>query len=142
MATAARTNLGPLTTTFTYPSSCASVVQQCATCDYAWQAQTCSDNSANTMGIQDNANCWPPRSNLSVATPVALVGWGFYSPGLICPTGYHTACSATGSIGGGFGFMYSPAPSETAIGCCPGYALSSVSVPRNGCGLSTPPLTD
>lgn len=119
--TTARTNLGPLTTAFTYPSSCAIAVQECADCALAWQAQTCSDNSFNTQGVEDNVDCWPERTNPDISTEVALNGWGYYSPGLECPKGYRTACSATGTgtSSGGFSFQFPLLESETAVGCCP-----------------------
>ncbi|ETS73828.1 hypothetical protein PFICI_14774 [Pestalotiopsis fici W106-1] len=117
-AAASRTNLGPLTTTFTYPSSCNVAIQGCATCDYGWQAQTCSDNAFNAQGVQDNPDCWPARAT-SVSTGVALNGWGFYSPGIQCPVGYATSCVATEGVAGGFNFQFELLPSETAIGCCP-----------------------
>ncbi|KAK7421991.1 hypothetical protein QQZ08_009712 [Neonectria magnoliae] len=114
-----RTNLGPLTTAFKYPDSCAGVVQQCTICGQAWQGQSCGDTSCNTQGVQDNPDCWPPRDNDALETGVALGGWGFYSPGLECPDGYATKCVATGSVDGGFDFQFSVLRSETAIGCCP-----------------------
>ncbi|KAF5248376.1 hypothetical protein FAUST_312 [Fusarium austroamericanum] len=116
--TASRTNLGPLTTTFTYPASCTVVVQECDACTNGWQAQTCSDNSFNAQGVQDDAECWPPRRG-SQSTGVALNGWGFYSPGIECPAGYTTKCVSTDDVDGGFTFQFPLAKSETAIGCCP-----------------------
>lgn len=50
--TTTRTNLGPLTTPFSYPAHCAVAVRECASCDVFWQAQTCTDNNAN--GVQDD----------------------------------------------------------------------------------------
>ncbi|KAI9654767.1 MAG: hypothetical protein M1821_005761 [Bathelium mastoideum] len=55
-------------------------------------------------------------------------GWGYYSPGLACPQGFTTACSAIGSNGTvttagnqaqRFSFQYPLDPLETAAGCCP-----------------------
>lgn len=117
--TSPRTNLGPLTTSFTYPASCTVVVQACENCGFGWQAQTCSDNILNDQGVQDNANCWPDRTNSSVYTEAALYGWGFYSPGISCPAGYATGCVATGSAKGGFPFQFSVLEHETVVGCCP-----------------------
>ncbi|KAI0111084.1 hypothetical protein GGR51DRAFT_557492 [Nemania sp. FL0031] len=116
---AGRTNLGPLTTPFSYPSHCTVAVSQCSTCDVFWQAQTCSDNSFNAQGVQDDPQCWPARQNPYVPTGVALDGWGFYSPGISCPSGYATSCVATGSVDGGFPFQFPLLDSETAVGCCP-----------------------
>ncbi|CAK7198759.1 hypothetical protein SEUCBS139899_001423 [Sporothrix eucalyptigena] len=118
--TTTRTNLGPLTTPFTYPASCTLNVIQCSYCLVAWQAQTCSNNPNNAAGVQDNVNCWPPRATTSTfSTGVALNGWGIYSPGLSCPVGYNTACSATGTTVGGFQFQFPISAHETAVGCCP-----------------------
>ncbi|CAK7211668.1 hypothetical protein SBRCBS47491_001202 [Sporothrix bragantina] len=120
--TTTRTNLGPLTTPFTYPASCTLNVIQCSYCLVAWQAQTCSNNPNNAAGVQDNAACWPPRATTgsnSISTGVALNGWGIYSPGLSCPVGYNTACSATGTTVGGFQFQFAISAQETAVGCCP-----------------------
>ncbi|KAI1127277.1 hypothetical protein F5Y10DRAFT_293065 [Nemania abortiva] len=117
--TTARTNLGPLTTLFTYPAHCTVAIEDCSTCDVFWQAQTCSDNSFNAQGVQDDPQCWPARQNLDLSTGVALNGWGFYSPGISCPSGYATSCVATGTVDGGFPFQFPLLDSETAVGCCP-----------------------
>lgn len=115
-----RTNLGPLTTAFTYPASCNVNVMQCTYCLIAWQGQTCSDNPNNAQGVQDNVDCWPPRTeNSAITTNVALLGWGVYSPGLSCPVGYNTACSATGTTIGGYKFQFPVTGKETGVGCCP-----------------------
>lgn len=119
--TSARDNLGPLTTPFTYPSSCTLAVLECSTCSTGWQAQTCSDNTYNNQGVQDNPDCWPPRINGNLLTDVAFLGGGFYSPGISCPVGYSTACSATGGGSTGYSFQYPLLASETAVGCCPRY---------------------
>ncbi|KAF7551818.1 hypothetical protein G7Z17_g4745 [Cylindrodendrum hubeiense] len=117
--TPGRTNLGPLTTEFTYPASCTVVVKNCETCDGGWQAQTCSDNTSNSQGVQDNVDCWPDRDDPQLPTGVAVNGWGFYSPGISCPVGYSTACVATGSKDGGWPFQFVVLQGETAVGCCP-----------------------
>jgi len=114
-----RSILGPLTTTFVYPSSCSVVVKDCVTCDKGYQAQTCGTNGFNTQGVQDDPGCWPPRSPDIAVTEVALLGWGIYTPGIICPDGYTTACAATEGVDGGFPFQFSLEKSETAVGCCP-----------------------
>lgn len=116
--TSARTNLGPLSS-FTYPASCSVVVQDCSTCTYGWQGQSCGTNKFNTQGVQDNLDCWPPRGNDNISSGVAVNGWGFYSPGIDCPVGYVTACASTPGAEGGFPFQFSILARETAIGCCP-----------------------
>ncbi|KAI0903402.1 hypothetical protein F4823DRAFT_283286 [Ustulina deusta] len=117
--TASRTNLGPLTTPFSYPAHCAVAVGDCNSCTVFWQAQTCSDNSFNTQGVQDDPQCWPERRNSNLSTGVAVNGWGFYSPGILCPSGYATSCVATGTADGGFPFQFPLLDAETAVGCCP-----------------------
>ncbi|KAM0438704.1 hypothetical protein ACHAPT_001461 [Fusarium lateritium] len=128
---APRTNLGPLTTTFTYPAKCSATALACTDCDLGWQAQSCGTlNSANTQGLQDDTDCWPPRSS-SMSAPYALNGWGYYSPGLECPDGYEPACSATGSMTGNFNFQFSILDHETVIGCCPsGYSCDQPGGPQ------------
>lgn len=121
--------LGPLTTTWTPPSTCLQPLLACSTCSSAWEGQTCLSSAT----FEGNLNCWPPVTS-STATPPFL-GLGYYSPGLYCPSGYQTACAAAGSSNGLqasvngtqlFTFEYTPTVSETAVGCCPsGYACSS-----------------
>jgi hypothetical protein len=119
-----RTILGPLTTTFTPAPSCSIGARACPTCNYAWEAQSCystiSDNNV-VYGISDATQCWPPTSaGLPSPTP-PLWGWGFYSPGIICPTGYTSACSATAGNAMTWTPEWSLAAGETAVGCCPRY---------------------
>ncbi|KAH8691948.1 hypothetical protein BGW36DRAFT_386601 [Talaromyces proteolyticus] len=122
--TSARDNLGPLVTPFTYPSTCTSAFLDCSTCSDAWQAQTCSDN-----GTQDDSDCWPPPINGNLLTSVPIFGGGFYSPGISCPVGYVSACSATGGGHTSYSFQYDLLEAETAIGCCPsGYTCGYISV--------------
>ncbi|KAL3463937.1 hypothetical protein BJX64DRAFT_286898 [Aspergillus heterothallicus] len=115
--TSSRSILGSLTTTFTYPSSCTVAIRQCETCNLGWQAQTCVDDSS--INVADNSDCWPARTASPVQLGTGLGGLGFYSPGIYCPVGYETSCSATGSVDGGFPFQFPILQSETAIGCCP-----------------------
>ena len=141
-----RSVLGPLTTTFTRPSSC-SLLYSVSYANYdvtttsdpvARQAVNCSPYTYSQTQVEavleDDVNCWPPvtgripnESGLHI-----LTGWGLYSPGLICPDGYTTACSAallndgtpsTITQGLSFGFQFDLLPAETAVGCCPRYVL-------------------
>lgn len=128
-----RTNLGPLTTPFTYPESCRVIVQGCSACYWGWQGQTCSDNDLNTQGVQDNVECWPDRTGSVTQTNKELRGWGYYSPGISCPAGYEKRCSATGTADvSGFTFQFPLLEGETGIGCCPTYVVSYV----RGSGLT------
>ncbi|KAH8160301.1 hypothetical protein CIB48_g7938 [Xylaria polymorpha] len=108
-----RTNLGPLTTaTWTY--TCTEVIQECGDCDEGWAAQTCISGV-----VTDNQDCWPPRATNVPPTSGALIGWGVYSPGIVCPGGYTSAVGATHGGSSDFTFQYPLTAGETAIGCCP-----------------------
>ncbi|KAK6536951.1 hypothetical protein TWF281_001158 [Arthrobotrys megalospora] len=117
MTTQTRNVLGPLTTTFTPAPNCVAPLVYCPETErcYGWGAQTCM-----TTGV-DNTGCWPTwTAGASVPTrPVALDGFGIYSPGLICPYGNTAACSATFAGAADFQFQYPLMESETAVGCCP-----------------------
>ena len=113
-----RNNLGPLTTTFVPPDSC-SDYGIAGTAAGGFRAQECAGGT-----LLDNARCWPSATIAPPAPPLA--GWGFYSPGLVCPTGYASACTAypsgsspTTTSGPSFSFNYALLPQETAVGCCP-----------------------
>ncbi|KAH6641280.1 hypothetical protein F5144DRAFT_563049 [Chaetomium tenue] len=47
------------------------------------------------------------------------MGWGFYSPGLACPTGYTAACTAEYGKRSDWEVEFTLIPGETAVGCCP-----------------------
>ncbi|KAH8678453.1 hypothetical protein BX600DRAFT_507398 [Xylariales sp. PMI_506] len=129
MSTASRTLLGPLTTTFTPPASCTiawfgGVTSGTA---QAWVAQDC--HPVTDYVNEDDLACWPtPTSGAytpSTSPRVWANGWGFYSPGLICPSGYSSACSATAAGTSDFSMQFPLTAGETAIGCCPsGYGCS------------------
>lgn len=125
-----RTILGPLTTTYTQSSSCGLIVERCTGCSIAYLAQTCLPSP--TYAYEDNFNCWPPRSSApgsTIATPAgALLGWGLYSPGLVCPAGMTSACSATGGGSSGWPVQYTLLEGETAVGCCPTYFACAPSI--------------
>lgn len=129
-----RTIIGPLESTFTPPPACSILVAKCATCTNAWQGQSCYSINSSDEGAEDQASCWPPAT---VTTPPApLAGWGFYSPGLNCPIGYTSACTAISQAQGSslsvslitpFAFQYALNAGETAVGCCPtGYSCSDI----------------
>ena len=131
-----RSVIGPLTTTFTPPSHCSELGFARFANDYnvmsAWQAQTGTSVSQDNYATWDS-RCWPSASSILSPTTSSLwsVSWGLYSPGLVCPLGYTTACTSAPvssnwrSVisGGGFKFQYQLWPGETAAGCCPRYAL-------------------
>ncbi|KAK4239279.1 hypothetical protein C8A03DRAFT_14300 [Achaetomium macrosporum] len=131
----APTNLGPLTTTFTPPAACtvavgagrgglAGLLGGGGDNDVAYLAQACSRGKA-----VDATSCWPAKSKGAEEKEPPLHGWGFYYPGLHCPVGYATACSATGGSGGSSGWpvQFKLRDGETAVGCCPsGYSCANV----------------
>jgi len=127
-----QTNLGPLTTTFNPPILCGVFIEGCLDCGYGWQAQTCyatTFGSYTSYGVRDDPNCWPPRTT-GISTPDGpLYGWGFYSPGLVCPMGLTRACSATGGGSSGWPLQFSLLEQETAVGCCPRRVLSYFFLP-------------
>ncbi|CZR62645.1 uncharacterized protein PAC_12542 [Phialocephala subalpina] len=125
----ARTNLGPLTTVASLPASCSYAIEQCSTCGQAWGAQMCfasTISSSITYGVQDNTDCWPTTASTVTAPPIPVQGWGFYSPGLECPNGMVSACSATGGVASGWPVQFGMLKEETAVGCCPsGYTCAN-----------------
>ncbi|KAL7899547.1 hypothetical protein HDV63DRAFT_315749 [Trichoderma sp. SZMC 28014] len=122
---ASGTLLGPLTTTWTMPETCSVFMPSCSTCANAYNGQSC--NSANGGQVMDNTACWPPASS-GVASPSwPFVGWGFYSPGLACPAGYTSACTAVYGQRPPWSTQFSLVPSETAVGCCPtGFTCANI----------------
>lgn len=110
---ATRTYLGPLTTTFTAPSTCTEVMLVTQVPTAGWMAQSCLSGAIN-----DNVSCWPPATS-GVTSPVPIWGFGVYSPGLICPASHTTACSSTSGGAGDFDFQFPLDSAETAAGCCP-----------------------
>ncbi|KAK3382143.1 hypothetical protein B0T24DRAFT_517498 [Lasiosphaeria ovina] len=132
----APTVLGPLTTTFTPPAACTVGVGSVdagllglgllggSAANIAYLGQTCVRGKA-----VDATSCWPPTSSGAEAKSAPLGGWGYYSPGLHCPIGYATACSATGGSGGASGWpvQFKLLDGETAVGCCPsGYGCANI----------------
>ncbi|KAK4096996.1 hypothetical protein N658DRAFT_562101 [Parathielavia hyrcaniae] len=133
----APTYLGPLTTTFTPPAECTVAVGVGGAKggllagllgggqnDAAWLGQACTGGKA-----VDDISCWPETSKGAESKTGPFHGWGFYSPGLHCPVGYATACSATGGSGGqsGWPVQFKLGHGETAVGCCPsGYGCANI----------------
>ncbi|KAL6897193.1 hypothetical protein GGI43DRAFT_385808 [Trichoderma evansii] len=109
--------LGPLTTTWTMPQTCSIFMPGCPTCDNAYNGQSC--NPTSNGRVQDNTACWPPVTTGVSSPSWPFVGWGFYSPGLACPAGYTSACTAVYGQRPPWETQFSLVPSETAVGCCP-----------------------
>ncbi|KAL2018680.1 hypothetical protein VTK56DRAFT_515 [Thermocarpiscus australiensis] len=109
-----RSILGPLTTTFTPPAPCSIAVGLCPTCNLAWRGQTCAPST-----VQDDPGCWPATTEGAPKPKQMLFGWGFYSPGLHCPAGYTSACTAIAGETTGWRVQYQMEAGETFVGCCP-----------------------
>lgn len=111
-----RVILGPLLTTFIPPPQCTVGVGICSTCNVVFLGQTCAPS-----GAQDGTTCWPPTTSGALAPQPTLQGWGFYSPGIACPSGYTSRCSAVADSDRepGWKLQFLQEPGETAVGCCP-----------------------
>lgn len=93
-------NAGPLTTTFTAPSSC-------ATATGLYQIWPEADSYYYEQGpLASRTECYPSGYDPSPSQ--------YYSPGL-CPNGYTPACSRTGVV--------SSTATEIAYTCCPTAAV-------------------
>ena len=124
-------NLGPLTTAFLPPPACTVAVGAggggflglallgASAGDSALLGRACAAGKA-----VDASSCWPPITETNnKAAPSSFGGRGFYSPGVSCPVGYATACSAVGGSGGRseWPVQFKLMDGETAVGCCPRY---------------------
>lgn len=85
-------NLGPLTTTFSAPSACATgtdhhVIVNASEPEMVWGYPTC--------GFQDRGSCMPSGKSYdslrSVTIPLNRAWYHYYSPGIACPSGWTTA---------------------------------------------------
>jgi hypothetical protein len=112
------TLLGPLTTTWTMPETCTIQMVNDESRYRRYRGQRCAVISG-TAQPEDDVNCWPPVTNLLQIPAPPFLGWGFYSPGLACPTGYTAACTAQYGGRAGWEMQFTLIPGETAIGCCP-----------------------
>lgn len=116
------TTIGPLTTVFSFPESCTVNLVMQPDSSELFQGQKCvTELDGNQSPLRDNHECWPPMDpdfNLPVPAP-PFSGWGFYSPGLECPTGYTSACTAIEGLRPDWDIEFVLDPGETAIGCCP-----------------------
>ncbi|KAL7938640.1 hypothetical protein V8C35DRAFT_288748 [Trichoderma chlorosporum] len=121
----AGTLLGPLTTTWTMPETCSIYMPPCATCGQGFRAQSC--NAISGGRVQDNTACWPPATQGVSSPGWPFEGWGFYSPGIVCPAGYVTACTAVYGQRPQWDTQFTLVSSETAVGCCPsGFTCANI----------------
>ncbi|KAF2147009.1 uncharacterized protein K452DRAFT_330364 [Aplosporella prunicola CBS 121167] len=119
--------IGPLTTAFKFPDDCAMPLMFAGynSSDFtAYQAVDCG-----TIVLPYQRKCWPlgaPR--LSSGQKEQTPSVGFYSPGVICPKNYTSACTSIfgENASGAFSFAFPPSEKETAVGCCPsGYSCAN-----------------
>ena len=113
--------IGPLTATWTPPTDCNYALVNCATCSEGFRGQKCSSSDGGLF--RDAQTCWPPtNTKILIPEPTQpFLGWGFYSPGLACPTGYTSACTALYGERPEWPIQFTLNPEETAVGCCPQY---------------------
>ncbi|KAL7951688.1 hypothetical protein V8C42DRAFT_304868 [Trichoderma barbatum] len=117
--------LGPLTTTWTMPETCSIYMPPCSTCDQGFRGQSC--NAISDGRVQDNTACWPPVKQGIASPEWPFIGWGFYSPGIACPAGYRTACTAVYGQRPQWDTQFTLVSSETAVGCCPtGFTCANI----------------
>lgn len=147
--TMSRTNFGPLTTTWVQPSSCVTPIIENPNCindcslTYGKTCYTTSDRDCRTEAISIPVGSTfsliplltPLCSTVSLYTPTennaclpsiegsatSVIGtlMGFYSPGLVCPNGYKTACRTTAGDQGNRELSIELTSGETGAGCCP-----------------------
>ncbi|EHK27141.1 uncharacterized protein TRIVIDRAFT_62915 [Trichoderma virens Gv29-8] len=137
--TSLRSDLGPLTTTFTPPADCT---------EYRWRSlcytyTTSSSNGPDPWSTSIIQSCYPQGFasfyNRHMNSPEDYLA--VYSPGSICPSGYTAACTQVRSKGQPNPFEnvdgeFAAAAiwdllrdGETALGCCPiGYDCDDVDV--------------
>ncbi|KAL1838749.1 hypothetical protein VTJ49DRAFT_2247 [Mycothermus thermophilus] len=122
------TALGPLTTAWSMPEDCKVNVVLCPTCDEGFRGQQCVVSNGEARA-EDHTRCWPPVTAAAGSPQWPFMGWGYYSPGISCPVGYTTACTAEYGGRSEWAHQFTLVPGETAIGCCPvGYRCDN----RNG----------
>lgn len=122
MSETTRPILGHLTDSWAPPASCLSVQvgpPLVSPWGLGYQGKTCIHGGPI---LSDDPDCWPPRTANAPNPPPYTVfnGWGFYSPGTLCPSGFTTACTATfGQTLDAWLLQFKLTAGETAAGCCP-----------------------
>ncbi|KAL1608288.1 hypothetical protein SLS60_003227 [Paraconiothyrium brasiliense] len=126
-----RVNLGPLTTVFVPPPYCS---RAALAGSQAVLGQSCNPINDKTASAADDTGCWPRATAYPSAAKPKLAGLGFYSPGLTCPQGHYSACTAMSTSKGQTAaapqvtgnFQFPLVAGETAVGCCPtGYTCGA-----------------
>ncbi|KAL5085169.1 hypothetical protein Trisim1_010846 [Trichoderma cf. simile WF8] len=150
ITTNVRSNLGPLTTTFTPPADCTNlqffaegaVGQNIAGGDYCTPPPSFLGANGGDISTSVIKSCFPEGyASFYNTFPRSPVWWehiGVYSPASICPSGYSVACAQARGKGesnpfedrGGFAdsvIWDLLRNGETASGCCPiGYVCDQV----------------
>ena len=143
-AVSTTTNLGPLTTVFTPPDSCTTLIYAESDAnltdafpqtsfDRFVYAATCGTVFANAYGV--GPDCVPSKygeayNKIVESSSLETVMWPVYSPGLHCPAGYYSACAFSKPLRSATpgsqttdtfsSMMYSLVqPGEVAFACCP-----------------------
>lgn len=127
---ATRSNLGPMTTAWAQPSSCTIPMAVTQSAEGAF-----ADTQTVALGLSCLASITCNSESISCSTsyfstpdPACVppqtmsynyAGDGFYSPGLVCPQSYTTACETTNAGTRNFQPYYALTAGETAAGCCP-----------------------
>ncbi|KAL5382123.1 hypothetical protein DPSP01_006802 [Paraphaeosphaeria sporulosa] len=126
-----RVNLGPLTTVFVPPPYCS---RAALAGSQAVLGQSCNPVNEKSATAADDTGCWPRATAYPVNAKSKLAGLGFYSPGLTCPQGHYSACTAVSTSKGQTAaapqvtgkFQFPLVAGETAVGCCPtGYTCGA-----------------
>lgn len=126
-----RVNLGPLTTVFVPPPYCS---RAALAGSQAILGQSCNPVDDKTATAADDTGCWPRATAYPADAKSKLAGLGFYSPGLTCPQGHYSACTAVSTSKGQTAaapqvtgkFQFPLVAGETAVGCCPtGYTCGA-----------------
>ncbi len=134
-----RTNLGPLTTTFSAPSSCSLVDGSFTKTGGGLNGvvgYACRAVAGNGQIFGADPACFPNSLAAYISTGDKwLTSIAVYSPGSICPNGFSSACTMTRSANDEpptTGRLFQTASramfnileiGETAIGCCPKYVF-------------------
>lgn len=131
-SSAARANLGPLTTTFTPPATCSTIgVVSGYPNKVGWRACQCITSgifsAGGTVETAYHGSIWNDYTCRPSSTQKEIQQTGFYSPGIICPIGHYQACTSavlsngepSPIKGSSFSFAFPLEAGETAVGCCP-----------------------
>ena len=130
------TLLGPLTTAWSMPDSCTVHVLNCPTCGEGYRGQQCGIGADGSGSPTDHTSCWPPVISRAGTPSAPFHGWGFYSPGLACPTGYTAACTAVHGGRSEWEVQFTLIAGETAIGCCPEYVTTKLPSTKSPIGVA------